>query len=59
MTVINHFVLDTNYGYVLCSGEELSATLEDLRPATDYHVRLSFISSCFDIYLFFNYSINE
>ena len=26
----------------LYSGEELSATLEDLRPATDYHVRYSF-----------------
>uniref|UniRef100_A0AAQ4RRP0 Fibronectin type III domain containing 3A n=1 Tax=Gasterosteus aculeatus aculeatus TaxID=481459 RepID=A0AAQ4RRP0_GASAC len=35
---------DGKYTTVYC-GEELSATLEDLRPATDYHVRLA-MSSC-------------
>ncbi|KAG7279062.1 hypothetical protein CRUP_031698 [Coryphaenoides rupestris] len=28
------------------SGEELSATLEDLRPATDYHVRVQAVCKC-------------
>uniref|UniRef100_A0A667YYY0 Fibronectin type-III domain-containing protein 3A n=1 Tax=Myripristis murdjan TaxID=586833 RepID=A0A667YYY0_9TELE len=28
------------------SGEELSATLEDLRPATDYHVRVQAMCNC-------------
>ncbi|KAM3874865.1 fibronectin type-III domain-containing protein 3A [Diretmus argenteus] len=28
------------------SGEELSATLEDLRPATEYHVRVQAMCSC-------------
>ncbi|KAJ3590594.1 hypothetical protein NHX12_008544 [Muraenolepis orangiensis] len=32
---------DTTY-----SGEELSATLEDLRPATDYHVRVQAVCKC-------------
>uniref|UniRef100_A0A4W6CAN7 Fibronectin type III domain containing 3A n=1 Tax=Lates calcarifer TaxID=8187 RepID=A0A4W6CAN7_LATCA len=29
--------------FLRCSGEELSATLEDLRPATDYHVRVCMV----------------
>lgn len=33
--------------FLLCSGEELSAALEELRPATDYHVRLALPSICF------------
>ncbi|CAL9683829.1 unnamed protein product [Knipowitschia caucasica] len=36
---------DGKYKTVYC-GEDLSATLEDLRPATDYHVRVQAISNC-------------
>ncbi|KAL6115823.1 fndc3a [Pungitius sinensis] len=36
---------DGKYTNVFC-GEELSATLEDLRPATDYHVRVQAVCSC-------------
>lgn len=36
---------DGKYKSVYC-GEELSATLEDLRPATDYHVRVQAICNC-------------
>ncbi|XP_045929385.1 fibronectin type-III domain-containing protein 3A [Micropterus dolomieu] len=36
---------DGKYKSMYC-GEELSATLEDLRPATDYHVRVLAICNC-------------
>uniref|UniRef100_A0A8C6UN60 Fibronectin type III domain containing 3A n=1 Tax=Neogobius melanostomus TaxID=47308 RepID=A0A8C6UN60_9GOBI len=36
---------DGKYTSVYC-GEELSAHLEDLRPATDYHVRVQAICNC-------------
>nr|XP_046245650.1 fibronectin type-III domain-containing protein 3A isoform X1 [Scatophagus argus]XP_046245651.1 fibronectin type-III domain-containing protein 3A isoform X1 [Scatophagus argus] len=36
---------DGKYKSVYC-GEEQSATLEDLRPATDYHVRVQAMSNC-------------
>uniref|UniRef100_A0A672ITJ9 Fibronectin type-III domain-containing protein 3A n=1 Tax=Salarias fasciatus TaxID=181472 RepID=A0A672ITJ9_SALFA len=36
---------DGKYQSVYC-GEELSATLEDLRPATDYHVRVQAMCNC-------------
>ncbi|XP_028320265.1 fibronectin type-III domain-containing protein 3A isoform X2 [Gouania willdenowi] len=36
---------DGNYQSVH-SGEELSATLQDLRPATDYHVRVRALCNC-------------
>ncbi|XP_042342261.1 fibronectin type-III domain-containing protein 3A [Plectropomus leopardus] len=36
---------DGKYKSMYC-GEELSATLEDLRPATDYHVRVQAICNC-------------
>ncbi|XP_035390030.1 fibronectin type-III domain-containing protein 3A isoform X2 [Electrophorus electricus] len=29
-----------------CSGEELSATIQNLRPATDYHVRVQAVYKC-------------
>uniref|UniRef100_A0A665UHS5 Fibronectin type-III domain-containing protein 3A n=1 Tax=Echeneis naucrates TaxID=173247 RepID=A0A665UHS5_ECHNA len=36
---------DGKYKSMYC-GEELSATLEDLRPATDYHVRVQAMCNC-------------
>nr|XP_043887894.1 fibronectin type-III domain-containing protein 3A [Solea senegalensis] len=36
---------DGKYKTMFC-GEELSATLEDLRPATDYHVRVQAMCNC-------------
>uniref|UniRef100_A0A8C3G709 Fibronectin type-III domain-containing protein 3A n=1 Tax=Cyclopterus lumpus TaxID=8103 RepID=A0A8C3G709_CYCLU len=36
---------DGKYKSMYC-GEELSATLEDLRPATDYHVRVHALCNC-------------
>ncbi|KAI3354066.1 hypothetical protein L3Q82_018624 [Scortum barcoo] len=36
---------DGKFKSVYC-GEELSATLEDLRPATDYHVRVQAMCNC-------------
>uniref|UniRef100_A0A3Q3H1G4 Fibronectin type-III domain-containing protein 3A n=1 Tax=Labrus bergylta TaxID=56723 RepID=A0A3Q3H1G4_9LABR len=36
---------DGKYKSMYC-GEELSATLEDLRPATDYHVRVQALCNC-------------
>uniref|UniRef100_A0A3Q3J929 Fibronectin type-III domain-containing protein 3A n=1 Tax=Monopterus albus TaxID=43700 RepID=A0A3Q3J929_MONAL len=36
---------DGKFKSVYC-GEELSATLEDLRPATDYHVRVQALRNC-------------
>ncbi|XP_061828359.1 fibronectin type-III domain-containing protein 3A isoform X2 [Nerophis lumbriciformis] len=36
---------DGKYKSMYC-GEELSATLDDLRPATDYHVRVQAMSNC-------------
>ncbi|KAK5905017.1 hypothetical protein CesoFtcFv8_006527 [Champsocephalus esox] len=36
---------DGKYNGMYC-GEEISATLEDLRPATDYHVRVQAMCNC-------------
>ncbi|KAI9548001.1 hypothetical protein NQZ68_013019 [Dissostichus eleginoides] len=36
---------DGKYNSMYC-GEEISATLEDLRPATDYHVRVQALCNC-------------
>ncbi|XP_067102005.1 fibronectin type-III domain-containing protein 3A isoform X1 [Osmerus mordax] len=42
---ISYNGIDGNYRST-CSGEDLSATLEDLRPATDYHVRVLAVCNC-------------
>uniref|UniRef100_A0AAR2JR99 Fibronectin type-III domain-containing protein 3A n=1 Tax=Pygocentrus nattereri TaxID=42514 RepID=A0AAR2JR99_PYGNA len=46
-----YFIKSVLYLFLLllsfcCSGKELSATIEDLRPATDYHVRVQAMYNC-------------